>query len=78
MKITIPSKTSLKAVISPQRTIDIRVARFSLSTVNLEDLKNIDITTHGLQNNSVLLYDVENAVWVVIPYDMLDIDGGFY
>lgn len=70
--------TTIRVGITPEQTDDVRVSKFSLTLLRLELMKNVDTDTYGLNDGSVLVYNTENASWVVTPFSELTIDGGFY
>lgn len=78
LKVQVTRPRAARVQITPAEQLQVDVARFKMEPVNLEDLKNVDKTTNGLDTGQVVVYDEVTKKWVTQQPEASDLDGGFY
>jgi len=79
LRVQATTPPSARVVISPAAKINVDIGRFTMEPINLEDLKNVDHTTNGLETGQAVIYDEVTQTWITSPLaDEHNPDGGTY
>lgn len=70
---------ALTVTVGARPSINTTVRKVDIPLVDLEKLKNVDITTNGLDDGFTLVYDTVTEKWVAQSLEgVSSIDGGTY
>ena len=80
LTVTVGARPALTTTVSAAPSINTTVKKVDIPLVDLEKLKNVDITTNGLDDGFTLVYDTVTEKWVAqsLEEGVSVIDGGTY
>ena len=78
-KVLIPTRGGVSIPVNVTRVIGaVTTGSQRVTSVNLQQLENVDILTNGLEDGYTLIYDEDSGNWIAQLSTVGNIDGGTY